>query len=317
MMLAALPLILCLGAFEPEALLPDKPYALRGHTDTVIAIAFSPDGSQLASAGRDKAIKLWKLQTGELLRTIAGAEQQLSAVAWSGDGKRLAAGDVGLQVRVIDPSSGAVLLTLAYPDAVGEVSLNSDGSLLAVAGLGDNGVVYELAKDGAKATKKFEFRGRTARFSGDGKTLLISSGNGSFSLLDAKTGKARKTVTTKNELPLTTMNPAGTTIASWTASGVDVRLWNDAGKAITVLKGPPAELERQKAQVTSVAVLPDGKRVASGATDGLVRLWSVEKSAVLQTFSAEKNSAVTVSADGGWLAVADSALVKLWKLPAP
>lgn len=316
-MMIALPLLLCLSAFEPEALLPDKPYALRGHTDAIIAIAFSPDGSQLASASRDKTIKLWNLKTGEVVRSIAGAEQQLSSVAWSRDGKRLASGDVGLQVRLLDPASGAVLQTLAHPDAVGEVALNADGSLLAVAGLGDNGAVYEVSKDGAKATKKFEFRGRTVRFSGDGKTLLISSGNASFSLLDAKTGKARKTVQTKNELPLTTMNAAGTLIASWTASSVDVRLWSDAGKALTVLKGPPVELERPKAQVTSVSVVPDGKRVVSGGGDGLVRLWSVEKSAVLQTWTAEKNNAVAVSADGAWLAVADSAIVKLWKLPAP
>jgi WD40 repeat protein len=313
----ALPLLLCLAAFEPEALLPDKPYVLRGHSDTVIAIAISPDASQLASVSRDKTLKLWSLKTGEVLRSVSGAEQQLSSVGWSGDGKRLAVGDVGLQVRLIDPSSGAVLHTLAHPDSVGEVALNADGSLLAVAGLSDNGAVYEVAKDGAKTTKKFEFRGRTARFSGDGKTLLISSGNGSFSLLDAKTGKARKTVTTKNELPLTTMNAAGTTIASWTAGGADVRVWTDAGKAVTVLKGPPAELDRPQAHVTGVGVLPDGpagKRVVSGGRDGLVRLWSVEKSAVVQVWSAEKNSAVFVSADGLWLAVADSALVKLWRL---
>lgn len=316
-MIAALPLLLCLGAFEPEALLPDKPYALRGHTDAVISIAFSADGTQLASVGRDKALKIWNLKTGEVVRTITGAEQQLSSVAWSGDGKRLGVGDAGLQVRLIDATSGTVLQTIAHPDAVGEVALNADGSLLAVAGLSDNGTVYEVAKDSAKTTKKFDFRGRTARFTADGKTLLISSGNGSFSLLDAKTGKARKTIATKNELPLTTMNPAGTTIASWTASSVDVRLWNDSGKELTVLKGPQAELDRRKAQVTGVGVLPDGKRVVTGAADGLVRLWSVEKAAVVQTWNAEKNNAVAVSADGAWLAVADSSLVKLWKVPAP
>ena len=311
----ALSLMLALGAFEPEALLPDKPYALHGHTDSVLTIAFSPDGGQLASASRDKTIKLWNLKTGELLRSISGAEQQLSSLGWSGDGKRLASGDVGLQVRLIDPSTGTVLQTLAHPDAVGEVALNADGSLLAVAGLNDNGTVYEVTKDGAKATKKFEFRGRTARFSGDGKTLLISSGSGSFSLIDVKTAKPRKIVTTKNELPLTTMNAAGTTIASWTASGVDVRVWTPAGKELTVLKGPPAEMDKQKATVTGVAMLPDGKQLVSASADGLVRLWSVEKSAVVRTWSAEKNSAVAVSADGAWVAVADSSLVKLWKLP--
>lgn len=307
----ALTLVLALGAFEPEALLPGSPYALKGHTDTITAIAFSADGTQLASASRDKTVKVWSLKTGEVLRTITGVQSQLSAVGFSADGKRLAIGDIGLQVRVIELSTGETLKAIAHPDAVGEVALSPDGTLLAVAGLGDNGAVYELAKD----TRKFEFRGRTARFSADGKTLLISSGSGSFSLLDGKSGKVKKTVTTPNELPLTSMNASGTTIASWTASGVDVRLWTDGGKALTVLKGPVTEMDRRKSRVTGVGVLPDGKRVVVGGGDGLVRLWSVEKAAVLQTWPSDKNSSVAVSADGVWLAVADSGLVKLWKLP--
>jgi eukaryotic-like serine/threonine-protein kinase len=307
----SLVLLLSVGAFEPEALLPGNPWALRGHTDSITAIAFSPDATQLASASRDKTVKLWNLKTGEATRTLTGAESQLSSLSFSADGKRLAIGDIGLQVRVIDVATGTLVKAIAHPDAVGEVALNSDGTLLAVAGLTDNSAVYELSKEG----KKYEFRGRTARFSADGKTLLISSGNGSFSLLDAKTGKARKTITTPKELPLTTMTESGTTIASWTASGVDVRLWNEAGKAVTVLKGPVAELDRRSARVTGVGLLPDGKRVVVGGGDGLVRLWSVEKTAVVHTWTAEKSSAVAVSPDGVWVAVADSLLVKLWKLP--
>lgn len=308
----ALALVMTLGAFEPDPLLPGKPYALAGHTDSIVALAFSPDGALLASASRDKTVRVWDLKTGKLARTLTGAVEQLSGLSFSGDGKRLAIGDVGLQARVIDVATGEVLSTIAHPDAVGEVALNADGTLLAIAGLGDNGALYELGKD---AKKRFEFRGRTARFSGDGKTLLISSASGSFSLLDAKTGKAKKTVATPKELPLTTMTPAGTTIASWTAGGVDVKLWTDAGKLVTVLKGPVAELDRKPARVTGVGLSPDGKRVVVGGGDGLVRLWSAASATVEQTWPADKTSAVAISADGAWFAVADSALVKLWKLP--
>ncbi len=306
----ALALILTFGAFEPEALLPGTPWALRGHTDGIVAIAFSPDGSSLASASRDKTVKIWNLKTGQAVRTIPGAQGQLSAVAFSSDGKRLAIGDVALYVRIIDLATGEQLKAIAHPDAVGEVAFSPDGSALAVAGLGETGAVYELGKD----SKRYEFRGRTVRFTADGKTLLVSSANGSFSLLDAKTGKVRKTVKTPNELPLTTMTGSGATIASWTASGIDVRVWNDAGKPVTVLKGPVAEPDRQKSRVTSVALLPDGKRAIVGGGDGLVRLWNIGKAAVEQTWPSD-NTTVAVSADGVWLAVADSALVKLWKVP--
>ncbi len=307
----AFALVLALSAFEPDPLLPGKPYALGGHVDAITAIAFSPDGSQLASVSRDKTVKLWDLKTGALIRSIAGAIEQLSSVSYSGDGKRLAVGDIGLQVRLIDVTSGEVLKTIAHPDAVGEAALNPDGSLLAIAGLADNGAVYDAATE----KKKFEFRGRTARFSADGKTLLISSASGSFSLLDAKTGKARKTVPTPQELPLTTMTPSGTTIASWTAGGVNVKVWTDAGKLSTVLKGPIAEIDRRPARVTGVGLTPDGQRVIVGGGDGLVRLWNAKTATVEQTWPADKTSALAVSPDGSWFAVADSALVKLWKLP--
>jgi WD40 repeat protein len=308
----AFALVLALGTFEPEALLPGSPWALKGHTDLITAIAFSPDAAFLASASRDKSVRLWNLKTGEVVRTITGAEQQLSSLSFSGDGKRLAIGDVGLQVRVIDVATGELVRTIAHPDSVAEVALNGDGTLLAIAGIADTGAVWEL---GTKETRKFEFRGRTVRFSADGKTLLISSNSASFSLLEARNGKVRKTVSTAPELPLTTMTPAATTIASWTATGIDVKLWSEAGKSIAVMKGPVAEIDRRRSRVNGVAILPDGKRVIVACADGLVRLWSVEKAAVIQTWPSDKNSAVSVSPDGLWLAVADSALVKLWKLP--
>lgn len=304
-------LVLALAAFEPEPLIPGNPWVLRGHTDGVTAIAFSPNSAVLASASRDKSVKLWDLKTGELLRSISCGEQQLSSLSFSKDGSRLAVGDTALQVSVLNVETGAVLGKWAHPDAVGAVAFSPDGARVAVAGVVGTGAVYEWAS----GAKKFEFRGRTVQYTPDGKALLISSGAGAFHFLDAKSGKVRKTVSTSPDLPLTTLSIDGKRIASWTAAGVDVRLWTEAGKQQAVLKGPPADYERRKARVTGTAFAPDGKRLVVGGGDGLVRLWNIEKSEVVQSWLADKNSAVTISGDGQWLAVADSALIKLWKMP--
>lgn len=307
----ALPLLLTLAAFEPEALLPGKPYALKGHTESVVALALSPDGSQLASASRDKTVRVWSLSTGQAVRTISGAQEQLSSVAFSGDGKTLAIGDVGLHVRVVDLESGRVTRELAHPDGVAEVSLNADGSLVAVGGLTEGGAAWDVAT----GKKKYEFRGRSVRFTADGKTLLIGSGLGTFSLLDGKTGKVKKTV--KAELPsvLTTMNPAGTVIAAWTGGGRDVKLFDETGKALATLKGPSAASDRRQAFISGVAVSPDGKKVLVGGTDGVLRLWTVESGAITTSWPVDKSAAVAISGEGTWLAVTDSTLVKLWKTP--
>lgn len=64
---------------------------LRGHTDAVTALAWSPDGSRLVSASRDATVRLWDPVRGEGLLALAGGSGALHAVAISGDGRLIAA----------------------------------------------------------------------------------------------------------------------------------------------------------------------------------------------------------------------------------
>src|SRR5580698_1222749 len=63
--------------------------ALRGHSAAVTSVAFSPDGSILASGGRDGAVKLWNLASGSELRTLGGSGQ-ITSTAFSPDGRIVA-----------------------------------------------------------------------------------------------------------------------------------------------------------------------------------------------------------------------------------
>ncbi|MBC7318837.1 PD40 domain-containing protein [Candidatus Bipolaricaulota bacterium] len=65
---------------------------LTGHTEPVLSVAFSPDGSLLASGSWDGTIKLWNVATGEELRTLTGHTGYVYSVAFSPDGKILASG---------------------------------------------------------------------------------------------------------------------------------------------------------------------------------------------------------------------------------
>src|ERR1035437_5490085 len=66
---------------------------LTGHTAAVLAIAFSPDGTLLASASAspENAVKLWSTQSWTLVRTLIGASNSLRAVGFSPDGKTVVA----------------------------------------------------------------------------------------------------------------------------------------------------------------------------------------------------------------------------------
>ncbi|KAL9081420.1 MAG: hypothetical protein Q9159_007325 [Coniocarpon cinnabarinum] len=74
-----------------------------GHSGSVYAVAFSPDGKQLASASSDNTIRLWDAATGQAQETLTGHLDWVCVVAFSPDGKQLASGSNGT-IRLWDLS---------------------------------------------------------------------------------------------------------------------------------------------------------------------------------------------------------------------
>ncbi|MGI5041731.1 WD40 repeat domain-containing protein, partial [Streptomyces sp. JAC128] len=89
----------------------------RGHEQDVNAVAWSPDGSRLATASDDGTIRIWDAQgaVDPVVLTHAHGDR-VSAVAWSPDGKRLAGGSRDRTVTVWDAETWAALGVLTGHD---------------------------------------------------------------------------------------------------------------------------------------------------------------------------------------------------------
>lgn len=63
---------------------------LKGYSDYVMSIAFSPNGKTLASALGDETVRLWDVVIGSHRETLEGYSYYITSIAFSPDGKTLA-----------------------------------------------------------------------------------------------------------------------------------------------------------------------------------------------------------------------------------
>ncbi len=124
-----------------DAATPAQPlHVLDGHESAVLALAYTPAATLLASGGADRTVRLWNLTNLEMLRTYRGSTDFISAVALSADGKSLAAASLDGSIRVWSTSSsrlkrrysghkGAVTSLAFSPDGEHLVSGGADGTV--------------------------------------------------------------------------------------------------------------------------------------------------------------------------------------------
>jgi hypothetical protein len=245
---------------------PDK-YA---HAVPVTALAFSPDGAQLAVSGYYE-VTIWDLDSGGLVQRIGGLPERITALAWHPKTKQLAvAGGSPAQwgtVALVDPTGNIPPHFLCdLPDMVLSLAFSHDGLHLA-AGSADRTIRLFEAKNGKQThiLRNHADWVETVAFSPDGGHVLSASRDRTVRISSTATGELEDTFTGHETALLTAIfSRDGRSVLSL-AVGSPLTIWepeeHKTKPGIIEITGHPDHL----AWVTG--------GLAAGGPDGLVRIW--------------------------------------------
>ncbi len=263
-------------------LVPDRvPDALKGHTDSVNAVAFSSDGATLASGSSDGTVRLWDVARRELLGILRGHSFPVMAVAFSNDGTLVSGSSY--DIKLWDMTTRNEIATLV---GIAPVAFSPDGTLLA-SGSGNNMIALWDARSRKKIATLEGHAGQinTVAFSPDGSMLASGSGhNGSgeqtVRLWDVASRNEIASIEHAGTVRTVVFSPIGRILASAAGPPANaVRLWDVRSRREVARLWP-------RGPFLSLAYSPGGELLASGSGDGKIRLWDALSRELIGTFLA-------------------------------
>lgn len=271
---------------------------LDEHPDSINAIALSPDGAKLATAGGDWTVRLWEVNTGKYINSLTGHPSAVNAVAFSPDGKTLAS--AGSTLRLWNADTGELRHTDSKDlGSIDLLAFSSDGKTLATGGGWDHTIhVWDINT----GTLRTGLKGHTGKirdmaFSPDNTRLITASRDRTMRLWDVNTGTEQKNFPTPDDA----INPL---VA--------------ANRMLKLLEQGVRPQKRD--DVYSVKFTKEGTQLISISSDGSIHLWNVDTGRYQRSFSlgAYTNwvSTLTFSTDSKYL-VSNNALeerARVWSV---
>ncbi|WP_203701575.1 WD40 repeat domain-containing protein [Asanoa iriomotensis] len=289
-----------------ERPVPLPPLPLSGRYAWAIS---APVDDKLAVADENGAITIWDLRRREPLQTYQDrGRSETVSVALSQDGAMLASAGFNGTVVLHDLSHAPFI---GFAAQVKDVKVSPDGSTVASAGSDRTVRLWDADGTFVATLGGHPDEVQAVAFSPDGRLLAAVTRNNIVTIWDVQ---RRKQVTR----PFPTKGIGASTDIEFDAGGrllaaatLGLGLWEvtDMNKPSEITARFPARI------VTSLAFIPDGRRLLGASVGGYINTWDITTGKLLNRVNTQQSAVqdIVVAPDGSWLATAgDSRTVKLW-----
>lgn len=254
------------------------------HDIRVNTVAYSPDGTTLLSGAQDNVMRLWSVDTGELLQEFAGHDDWVWDIAYLPDGTQAVTASADGTLKLWDLETGDVIRTYkGHTDEVRGVDIRDDGTQMLSGSADMTMILWDVATGEAMTTFNDGLSEiYDVALSGSGVTALSGFADGRIVLWNVGTGQSLITYDASvgghtDEVWSVdyTSDESGFVSASQDSL---VMFWRfEAGAPVQIFEG-------HSSRVTEAQFSGDDKRIVSGSEDNSVIIWDVATGAQLQRF---------------------------------
>ncbi len=312
---------------ESHALNPVVLNVLRKPPESLVTVAFSPDGEEVLTVDTSGMARFWDWSTNTTSGTKIPTGSVVSGAAFSPDGNFVVAAGVNGTSRVWDVQQEEVVAVLRGPPQaeppVPSAAFSPDGELVVIASPKGAAQVWDWRSNPPHPVSTLGSgplaAPNSAAFSPDGKFVVTASYDGSARIWDWRSNATGLVRVLRSSAPLyaAVFSPDNRSVGAASTNGT-ARVWDlqDTSQQQALLRDPT------RSQMGSVAFSPDGELVVTTSGDGTARLWAWKSNpgspTILRSGNQVPLSSAAFSPDGKFVATASQdGTVRIWDLYAP
>lgn len=289
---------------------------LKGHTNQILSIQFSPDGRRIATTSEDKTARIWDIETGKCVNVLKGHTSAVVACWFIQEGRSVMtkSADNAIGILILEDGCNGISTGLS------DMQSSQDGKMTMIA---EKNIVSVIDADSRKQILSYREADDVlfCCFNSDGSHIVTVTRSNFVNMVDIKNGtyicsysadiypeRRRDDKITENDIAQEVYQASLYIKHSPDMNTLVFRTSLECAAILDLESGNIRTLEGHTNNISSLKYSTDGKRIITASYDNTVRIWDVDSGKCVQVISSCTGNPYSAfySPDGKQVAIVSS-----------